>query len=663
MLKKNSSQIKKSINSFFSKNRYELVLFLFSFLVFASSLANKYSLDDELVTERNTDVAQGIRGFKKIFTSFYTDGSEAKYNFEYRPVVKATFALEYSVFGFNPTVSHFINVLLYSLLILILFRFLVFLFHTTKPFFAFLVCLLFAVHPLHTEVVASLKNRDEILSFMFSILMARTVFRVLLEKKFIYLFLAILYFALAALSKKDALVFLALIPLMGFYFYREEIKWIFIFPSLFLPWAGQHLVRKFLLKKEHYDRIFNLQENPLYGDKSFLPKIALGAKSFGFYLKMFFIPFPLCYYYGYNQVQIPDFFSVGFILPFLAGIFLLIVVFKYFKSNPLLSFGISFFILGISIVLNVLTPAVGIVAERFEFGPMLGLCIAFVSAFGMFLKIDFKKDSKRNFSSALSRLTYSFVFICFIFGVYSSLRSMNWKNRISLFSHDIVHLKESAKANELLASQYSSEASQTKDQFKRTEFAQLAIKHYKEALRIYPDYVSVYNNLASIYYNLLGDATTPIEYFKTAIKLDTGYAAAYQNLGMCYYTCGDTVLALKMLFEASKRDKGKSPAIYLTIAQVYFGKKDSFMWNENISLAKKKFPLSDLPHLQHANFFIAMKDTANWIQQLQYAVDKKTQNFQVYQCLINFYYKKGDTQKAQECENQFQVLQRNRKTQ
>ena len=175
---------------------------MITFLVFANSIGNKYALDDELVTERNQHTALGLKGMKTIFTSFYTDGSDNKYNFEYRPVVKASFAIEYQFFGFDPAISHFFNVLLYSLLIAILYRFLIFLFKNYSPVFSFLVCLLFALHPLHTEVAASLKNRDEILSFMFSILMARAVFKVLLEKKYIQLIPAIIYFALASLSKK-----------------------------------------------------------------------------------------------------------------------------------------------------------------------------------------------------------------------------------------------------------------------------------------------------------------------------------------------------------------------------------------------------------------------------------------------------------------------------
>ncbi|MBC7862122.1 MAG: hypothetical protein IAF38_04055, partial [Bacteroidia bacterium] len=518
MSKKAEPAVKKNDANFFSKNRFETILFAVTFLVFVNSILNKYSLDDELVTERNTQVSQGIGGIKTIFTSFYTEGSDTKYSFEYRPVVKATYAIEYSLFGFNPTISHLINILLYAITIVVLFRFLSFLFKNTNPLFSFLVCLLFAVHPLHTEVVASLKNRDELLSLLFCLLTAKYAFDFMLNKKWIAIPLAVICFFVAALSKRDALVFLGIIPLMGIYFYRKEIKWVLIIPAIILPWGVQSLMRNFAVNKVANDRVLNFHENPLFGDFNLMQRIAMASKSFGFYLKIFFIPYPLCFYYGYNQVTIPPFASVGFILPVLVGVFILWVIFKFFKSSPLLSFGLAFFVVSISIYLNIIMPAVGIVADRFDYVPGLGLCIAFVAALGMVFKVDFSKEKKISFAKLKPALSYSLIAICIVFSVCSMVRNRQWKSRMSLFAHDIKHLNNSAKANELLASQYSAEASQSQEPQQRNSLADSAIKYFKRTLEIYPDYITVYNNLGSIYFNMKGDLSTPLQYFKKAIE-------------------------------------------------------------------------------------------------------------------------------------------------
>ena len=77
-------------------------------------------MDDELVTEEHPMVEKGIDGIPEIFSSLYTNQEGMK--FGYRPVVIMTYALEYSIFSGNPHISHFINVLIYIITALVLFR-------------------------------------------------------------------------------------------------------------------------------------------------------------------------------------------------------------------------------------------------------------------------------------------------------------------------------------------------------------------------------------------------------------------------------------------------------------------------------------------------------------------------------------------------------------
>lgn len=105
----------------------------------------------------------GVRGIPQIFKShtFYNnDGS----GYSYRPVALTTFAIENQFLGENPHASHFISVLLYALCIVILFSLLRKWFNSQGNWFSFFICLLFLVHPLHTEVVDNIKCRDELLT-------------------------------------------------------------------------------------------------------------------------------------------------------------------------------------------------------------------------------------------------------------------------------------------------------------------------------------------------------------------------------------------------------------------------------------------------------------------------------------------------------------------
>ena len=59
-----------------------------------------------------------------------------------------------------------LNILLFGLLIILLFKLLQIIFRERDHHLAFYTCLIFAVHPIHTEVIANVKSRDEIITFI-----------------------------------------------------------------------------------------------------------------------------------------------------------------------------------------------------------------------------------------------------------------------------------------------------------------------------------------------------------------------------------------------------------------------------------------------------------------------------------------------------------------
>ena len=88
---------------------------------------------------------------------------------------------------------------------------------------AFIAALLFAVHPLHTEVVANIKSSDEMLSFLFAFLAMNVFLKYSQSGKITQLLVGGLCIFLAYLSKETVITFLVIIPLV-FFFYRSENK-------------------------------------------------------------------------------------------------------------------------------------------------------------------------------------------------------------------------------------------------------------------------------------------------------------------------------------------------------------------------------------------------------------------------------------------------------
>lgn len=187
------------------------MLFLLAVGLYAVTFNHSFNMDDELVTNGHSLVSQGVSGIRKILTSPYYEDAMG-YSYEYRPVTHISFALEHQFFGGTARSGHVLNALLYGLSCLVMFGLL----GRMSPgasLFPMLATLLFATHPMHTEVVASIKNRDEILALLFAMLAMGNAWRFNAEGRWWRLPLVVLLMLLSLLSKSSAAPFLLMIPL------------------------------------------------------------------------------------------------------------------------------------------------------------------------------------------------------------------------------------------------------------------------------------------------------------------------------------------------------------------------------------------------------------------------------------------------------------------
>ena len=163
---------------------YSLVIVLSTVVLYFNTLKNDYALDDALVLNENQFVKQGVKGLKNIFKydsfrGFFGTEKKLVQGGRYRPLSLATFAVEYDLFGLKPRVHHAVNIILYGILGIGIFYFLrniLQLFAVAHSIeIAFFTTLIFMVHPVHTEVVANIKGRDEILAMLFGILYLQVI--------------------------------------------------------------------------------------------------------------------------------------------------------------------------------------------------------------------------------------------------------------------------------------------------------------------------------------------------------------------------------------------------------------------------------------------------------------------------------------------------------
>jgi hypothetical protein len=202
-----------------------LIILGFAFILYVNTVPNHYSLDDNLVVLDNKVVMKGVESIPEILTSHYRADERNEYG--YRPIAQITFAIESQFFTQNPHVSHFINMLLYMVLLILLFKILLRIFPDIPESFKLVIILLFAAHPLHTEVVASLKNREELLSFIFAAASLLFFIKAISDQKKRRIIMALsgaICLVLSVMSKQTGMLFCIIIPMALFQFYLKPFN-------------------------------------------------------------------------------------------------------------------------------------------------------------------------------------------------------------------------------------------------------------------------------------------------------------------------------------------------------------------------------------------------------------------------------------------------------
>ncbi len=216
----------KRIGMWLSLRKVKVLLIVIGLITYGNTLFNEYSLDDNFAVTENSYVLKGIQGIPEILTHHYYELGDKKA--AYTPIPGILSAIEYQFFGLNPHVSHLLNIIFFVLLLLLILRVLkeVFGLNEIHPWLPLVITIFYAVHPAFTEVVASIKNRSEILSLIFALLalLYAHKFFVSEQGKWILGIWVILLLALSYLAKMVTTPMAGIIVLTGIFYgaYRNR---------------------------------------------------------------------------------------------------------------------------------------------------------------------------------------------------------------------------------------------------------------------------------------------------------------------------------------------------------------------------------------------------------------------------------------------------------
>lgn len=600
-----------------------LIVFLFSFAIYANTLWNKYAIDDTIVVTDNTYTKKGFGGIKDHFTHdmfegfFGERGAKLVSGGRYRPLSMVTLSIEYELVRkargdkrdvidekniimtdkdpyLNPFLSHLINILLFGFTGLILYHLLLQLFPNKKdtPFYAtipFIVAMLYAAHPIHTEAVANIKGRDEVMCMFFSLLSLYAAVRYAKTDKITHLLWGAAIYFVALLSKENAITFLAVIPLTFFFFTKAKTKNYLITLGAYIAPAAI-----FLALRSAFTQAGITQDSPEILNNPFLlatgtQRFATAVLTFLYYFKLLVVPHPLTHDYYFNQIPYVDVNSGLFILSFVLNAALVVYALVTFKKKNVAAYGILFYFITFSVVSNILFTVGVLMNERFIYMSSLGFCIVLA-----YLIVHYIKSPK----VALGVL----VAILSLYSVKTYTRNNDWMDSFTLFRRDVQYSPNSAKIQTSVGGDLTKAAASNITVFRdsgiiRSIFYDLsqgtktdaelaaieslpdssivnmlldsAVYHLGEAVRIYPTHSNAWLLMGNAMYQRRRNATDVIPVYEKASQYRVGgyYDAAF-NLGVVYNDANNGPKAVENLLKAYEM-KPEVKEIRFLLAQAY----------------------------------------------------------------------------------------------
>ena len=572
----------------FTPKCFPVLILVLAFLQYANTLNHAYAWDDKLVITGNEYTTKGVAGLREIFTRRVS----VPYKNEYRPVPQAMFAIEYDLFHADPRAGHLFNIWWYCLTCLMVYVFLRFTFPSFDRLFAFLVTLLFIVHPLHVEVVANIKSRDEILTLFFGLASVMLVTKALERADWKFMLAGVICFALAFLSKSNAVVFLPVIALVVWY--RGGLKLsrklvvssvAIVILSLALIWLIRHLQSTVADETATYLQSTVLNNVFLWttqANKIFPTAIVI----IGRYFRLFLFPHPLIHLYGYNQIPLNGWTDIVTWLVITAILVLLLIALRNWRRQSLLLFAVAFFAITYSPYSNFFFYAPDTMADRYMFIPSIALAVVFLMAVFKVAALDIHKPVLNRRRSKIVMAV--FLLLCGGYAWRTFLANRDWQDDFTLIYNRIRYMENNAAAQAIYGYMLDKEGSETRSPQLRQEKKVAAMKAFTRAIEIYPDFHWAWISIGRVFaqQNLLDKAELA---FLKAQRIEPLNAEGYFYLGTLYVTEHEHTLATTYLEKAVLLDPKMEDA-YVLLGKAYLQANQIENLGAMAISARRRFP-------------------------------------------------------------------------
>ncbi|XP_062049952.1 protein O-mannosyl-transferase TMTC4 isoform X2 [Lepus europaeus] len=572
----------------------KLVVGFVSLLCFARSYDGDFVFDDSEAIVNNKDLRAETPLADLWLHDFW--GSRLSSNTShksYRPLAVLTFRLNYYLSGgFYPVGFHVVNICLHggiSVLMVdvfsVLFGGLQF---TSKgrrvhlaPRASLLAALLFAVHPVHTECVAGVVGRADLLCALFFLLSFLGYCRAFRESSkegthssTFWVLLSIFLGAVAMLCKEQGITVLGLnavfdILVIGKFNVLEIVHKVLhkdkSLGSVSVLRNGALLFRMVLLISGGatvlYVRwkimgtgppAFTEVDNPA----SFADSAWVRAINYNYYYSLnawlLLCPWWLCFDWSMGCIPLIKSFGDWRVIA-LAALWLCLIGLIHqalcsedSHKRRILTLGLGFLVIPFLPASNLFFRVGFVVAERVLYLPSVGYCVLLTCGFAALSR---QTKKKKLIAAVVLGILATNVLRCVT-------RSSEWRSEDQLFGSALSVCPLNAKVHYNIGKNLADKGNQT-----------AAIRYYREAVRLNPKYVHAMNNLGNILKerNELQEAE---ELLSLAVQIQPDFAAAWMNLGIVQNSL-KRFEAAEQSYRTAIKHRRKYPDCYYNLGRLY----------------------------------------------------------------------------------------------
>lgn len=573
------------------QRKYAIAVAVVALLSFIQTVTYDFTFDDVPIV-RDNPLLTSLANVPEIFqTNYWGDSSEFKEKSVYRPLVILTYALQHSLHGDAPVGYHVFNIFAHVLCSFLLFRFLLLLVPTPKV--ALVAALLFAVHPIHTEVVAGIVGRAEILALSGILLSSFAYFRAVDSlhgptpvRVFIgWAGISLLAYAAGIFSKETGLVAPAVMVLTELLFPRTRrllrLDWRAV--VLFLGY-GAITALYFMLRQHAVQTEVRAID---FADLSVFQRVATGLRVCAEYVGLLLFPGTLLADYPRDEFPVSSALSDPAVLIalLLVGLAAGLVIWSW-KREPVACWGLLLF-LGVLFPLSNIPFAIGVMkAERLLYTPSAGFLVAATALVA---------NRARAMRSGDMGWSVLYVAVGLLF-VRTLFRNPDWKNNLTLATATLQTAPTSQKFQTILVNWYREHG--------RDDLARSILT---SGGRSVPNSVAGRYNLA----NVELDARRydeAIRLYQNVLEIEPDHEKALNNLGRALSEAGRIPEAIEH-YEAFRRQMPDSPGPYINLMDLYVREDQTALALPVAEEALRRFPDMDAVQWNAGAIFRALGRT------------------------------------------------------